>query len=273
MNNFWQRTITGIAFVVILIGCIWAHEYSFFSLFILITIFASKEFYQIIEKNANIQLNKTGAIVASALLFIAGFFSAKYFFSTNIFFLIYFLFIIGLIISELYRKKENPVHNWAYLILGQFFVALPFSLLNLLVFPSWEGNYYSIFLLSLFILIWVNDTGAYLFGVSFGKHKLFERISPKKSWEGFIGGIVCTLAFSILLSEITNTMDIYRWLGFGAIIVAFGTWGDLTESLMKRTLNIKDSGNILPGHGGLLDRFDSMLLAAPVIVIYLQIVL
>jgi phosphatidate cytidylyltransferase len=273
MNNFWQRTITGFTFVVILIGGIWFSEYSFYALFLLITILASKEFYQIVEKNGNIQLNKVGGIAASAILFSAVFYSRRFSPQDNTYLLIYFLFMIALILSELYRKKENPINNWAYLIMGQVFVALPFSLLNLLVFPICGASFNPLFLLSLFVLIWANDTFAYLFGVSFGKHRLFERISPKKSWEGFIGGTICTLALGFVLAKTIGQMDTFRWLGFAAIVVAFGTWGDLTESLLKRTLDIKDSGNILPGHGGLLDRFDSLLLAVPVIAIYLQFVL
>ncbi len=163
------------------------------------------------------------------------------------------------------------MHNWAYLILGQVFIALPFSLLNFLVFPSGEFN--PVFLLSLFVLIWTNDTGAYVVGISFGKHKLFERISPKKSWEGFFGGIFFALILAYFLPQITGEIDILRWFGFALIAVVFGTWGDLIESLIKRTVDVKDSGNILPGHGGLLDRFDSLLFAVPLIYIYLQIVL
>lgn len=278
MNNFWKRTFTGIAFVAILIGCIWFHAYSFYILFLLITIFASNEFYEIVERNGNIQLNKIGAIIASASLFTAGF-CTVYFplqlvytsLPANLYFYIYGIIIAGLLICELYRKKENPLHNWAYLILGQVFVALPFTLLNFIVFP-W-GTFDPIFLLALFVIIWTNDTGAYIVGISFGKHRLFERISPKKSWEGFFGGTFFALILAFFMPFITGEMDIVRWLGFALIVVIFGTWGDLIESLTKRTVDIKDSGNILPGHGGLLDRFDSLLLAAPLIFIYLQIVL
>lgn len=271
MNNFWKRALTGFAFVAILLGCVYFSQYSFFVLFLLITIFSVREFYQIVEKNGdNIQLNKIGGIIASAVLFIASFATVEFFPENNFCLYIYVITIVGLIICELYRKKENPVQNWAYLILGQLFVAVPFSLLNFLIFPMGEFN--PIFLIALFLLTWIYDTGAYLFGVTFGKHRLFERISPKKSWEGFFGGVLVTLILAHFLPQITGELDKIRWFGFTLIVIIFGTFGDLIESLLKRTVNIKDSGSILPGHGGLLDRFDSLLLSAPLVYIYLQFV-
>ena len=171
-------------------------------------------------------------------------------------------------ILELYRKQTNPVHNWAYFILGQIFIALPFSLLNFILFIN---DWQPLVLLSVFVTIWVNDTGAYLTGVTIGKHRLFERISPKKSWEGFIGGAVFALLSGYIFSLLIPGIQLINWLIFSEIIVVFGTFGDLIESLMKRTVGVKDSGDLIPGHGGLLDRFDSMLLAAPVIFIYLSL--
>jgi len=145
---------------------------------------------------------------------------------------------------------------------------LPFSLLNFILFiKDWQP----LILLSVFVTIWVNDTGAYLTGVTIGKHRLFERISPKKSWEGFIGGAVFALLSGYVFSLLIPEIQLINWLVFSEIIVVFGTFGDLIESLMKRTVGVKDSGDLIPGHGGLLDRFDSMLLAAPVIFIYLSL--
>ena len=127
-------------------------------------------------------------------------------------------------------------------------------------------------LLAVFVTIWVNDTGAYLVGVTLGKHRLFERISPKKSWEGFIGGALFALLSGYIFSLFIPEINLLNWMIFSELIVIFGTFGDLTESLIKRTLEVKDSGNIIPGHGGLLDRFDSMLLAAPVIYLFLNVI-
>jgi phosphatidate cytidylyltransferase len=171
------------------------------------------------------------------------------------------------LLSELYLQKANPLNNWAYFILGQVLIALPFALLNYILFiDKWQP----LILLSVFATIWINDTGAYLIGVTIGKHRLFERISPKKSWEGFIGGALAALLSGYVFSFLIPQISLINWFIFSEIIVIFGTFGDLMESLMKRTLDVKDSGNVIPGHGGLLDRFDSMLLAAPVVFIYLS---
>ena len=161
------------------------------------------------------------------------------------------------------------MNNLAYFILGQLFIALPFSLLCFILYVS---DYQSIILLAVFITIWVNDTGAYVSGMLLGKHKLFERISPKKTWEGFIGGAFFALISGYVFSLFIPELNLLQWFIFSEIIVIFGTFGDLTESLMKRTENVKDTGNIIPGHGGLLDRFDSMLMSAPVIFLWLNFV-
>ena len=185
----------------------------------------------------------------------------------------YVFCIVALLIAELYRKKEQPIHNLAFSMLGQVVVALPCSLINLIAVPD---QIHWVF--ALFILIWLSDTGAYLVGCTLGKHKLFERISPKKSWEGFFGGCAFTIGGSMLLWHLFTTVwpigantTWWQWLIFAIIIIIFGTYGDLSESLLKRAANIKDSGNILPGHGGILDRFDSLLLCIPVVYIYLEI--
>ena len=179
-------------------------------------------------------------------------------------------------VSELYLKKENPLNNWAYAMFSQMYIALPFALLNVLAFHSDEttsiSQYNAILPLSIFIFNWVNDTGAYCTGMLFGKHRLFERISPKKSWEGSIGGGVFCIIASLVLAHFFPFMSVGVWIGLALTVVVFGTWGDLTESLLKRRLGIKDSGHILPGHGGMLDRFDSAILAIPAAVVYLYVV-
>ena len=179
-------------------------------------------------------------------------------------------------IRELYLKKDNPLNNWAYAMLSQIYVGLPFALLNVLAFQD-NGAYSApqyvfIMPLSIFIFIWMNDTFAYFTGMLLGKHRLFERISPKKSWEGSIGGGVFCIGAAFVLAHFFPIMSTGLWVGLALVVVVFGTWGDLTESLMKRFLGIKDSGNILPGHGGLLDRFDSAIMAIPAAVFYLYIV-
>jgi phosphatidate cytidylyltransferase len=193
----------------------------------------------------------------------------------------YLVLIIYLMVGELYKKKPNPIHNWAYALMSQLYVALPFALLNVLAFStgavSTDGEmmvtgYNPILPLSIFIFTWINDTGAYCSGMLFGKHRLFERISPKKSWEGFAGGLVVCLLASMLMYRLFPFLPMWAWAGLALTVVVFGTWGDLTESLLKRQLQIKDSGNILPGHGGMLDRFDSSLMAIPAAVVYLYLI-
>ncbi|MFT3753955.1 MAG: phosphatidate cytidylyltransferase [Paludibacter sp.] len=214
----------------------------------------------------NVNVNPWAALVGGVLLFITSFLYSS---GTWLYpaFSVYGFYIVIVFLSELYRHKSNPLNNWAYFILGQIFVALPFSLLNFILFiDEWQP----LVLLSVFVTIWVNDTGAYLIGITFGKHRLFERISPKKSWEGFFGGAAAALLSGYVFSLLIPQISLINWLIFSEIIVIFGTFGDLVESLMKRTVDMKDSGNVIPGHGGLLDRFDSMLLAAPVVFIYLS---
>lgn len=189
-------------------------------------------------------------------------------------FIPYLLLLIYLMVSELYLKKSNPILNWAYSMLSQVYIALPFALLNVLAYQNDQNaassiSYNPILPLSVFVFLWLNDTGAYCFGTLLGKHRLFERISPKKSWEGSIGGGIVVLAASLVFAYYFPIMTWIEWAGLALVVVVFGTLGDLTESLLKRQLQIKDSGNILPGHGGMLDRFDSALMAIPAGVVYL----
>ena len=196
-------------------------------------------------------------------------------------FIPYLLTVVYMFISELYTKAPNPINNWAYTMLSQMYIALPFAMVNVLAFRG-VGNgvvYNYLAPLSIFVFLWTNDTGAYLSGSLFGKHKLFPRVSPGKSWEGSIGGGLLVLLVSALVGMYQNSdmhetatellLTVPQWMGLGLVVVFFGTWGDLVESLFKRTIGIKDSGNILPGHGGMLDRFDSSLMAFPAAVIYL----
>lgn len=194
-------------------------------------------------------------------------------------FIPYILSIVYLFVEELYLKQQNPINDWAYTMLGQMYVALPLSLVFFLAFQIDALNNASFEMLvplCLFIFLWVNDSGAYCTGSLIGKHKLFPRISPGKTWEGSIGGGVLVLIVAGVIGYLANRdqsnphlLSIAGWIGLGLVVVVFGTLGDLVESLFKRTLGIKDSGNILPGHGGMLDRFDSSLLAIPAAVIYL----
>ena len=279
-NNFIQRAITGIIFVGVLIGCILGGPISFTLLFALITALTIHEFGVIISKQPDVEINKPICMLAGVFLFFGFAYLGVMPGQTEI--LIPYLFlIIYLLVSELYLKKKNPLNNWAYAMMSQIYIALSFAMLNVLAYHSignegelsnYQVQYNPILPLSIFIFTWINDTGAYCTGMLFGKHRLFERISPKKSWEGSIGGGVFSILAAIVMAHYFPFMPISIWIGLALTVVIFGTLGDLTESLLKRTIGIKDSGNILPGHGGMLDRFDSTLMAVPAAVVYLYII-
>ena len=271
-SNFIQRAITGIIFVAILVGGILYNQLSFAILFACITALTVREFGHLVNGMEGVSINKMINMVGGTYLFFA-FMGYCLNISDSKIFIPYLFVIIYLIISELYLKKENPMNNWAYSMLSQIYVALPFALLNVLSFHAnvelGVVDYNPILPLSVFVFIWINDTGAYCVGSLIGKHRLFERISPKKSWEGSVGGGIFAIACAFVFAYFFPFMTELEWIGLTLTVVIFGTWGDLTESLLKRQLGIKDSGNILPGHGGMLDRFDSALLAIPAAVIYL----
>ena len=279
-NNFIQRAITGIIFVGVLIGCILGGPISFTLLFALITALTIHEFGNIVSKQPDVEINKPICMLAGVFLFFGFAYLGVMPGQTEI--LIPYLFlIIYLLVSELYLKKKNPLNNWAYAMMSQIYIALSFAMLNVLAYHSignegelsnYQVQYNPILPLSIFIFTWINDTGAYCTGMLFGKHRLFERISPKKSWEGSIGGGVFSIIAAIVMAHYFPFMSISIWTGLALTVVIFGTLGDLTESLLKRTIGIKDSGNILPGHGGMLDRFDSTLMAVPAAVVYLYII-
>lgn len=276
-SNFTQRAVTGVIFVGVLVGCILGGPISFSLLFALITALTIHEFGTIVSKQPDVEINKPICMLAGVFLFFGFAYLGVMPGQTEI--LIPYLFLlIYLLVSELYLKKKNPLNNWAYTMMSQVYIALSFSMLNVLAYHSTGSSspnsvqYNPILPLSIFIFTWINDTGAYCTGMLFGKHRLFERISPKKSWEGSIGGGAFSIIAAILMAHFFPFMSIGVWIGLALTVVVFGTWGDLTESLLKRTLGIKDSGNILPGHGGMLDRFDSTLMAVPAAVVYLYVI-
>lgn len=275
MKNFIQRAITGLIFVSVLIGCIIGGPLSFGVLFCIISALATVEFCNLMNKHEGVNMNRNICVLGSLAMFLSFFYYGLNPAETSVF-IPYLIIIVYLMISELYLKKENPLNSWAYAMLSQLYVGLPFALLNVLAFqstgPEATSGYLFILPLSIFIFNWINDTGAYCTGMLLGKHPLFKRISPKKSWEGSIGGAVFSIAGAFALAHFFPILSTLEWVGLGLTVVVFGTWGDLTESLMKRHLGIKDSGNILPGHGGMLDRFDSAIMAIPAAVVYLYFI-
>ena len=276
MKNLIARTITGIFFVAtIVIGFL--NPTAMTLLFALITALSVWEFTGLVNMRPGVSINRFICTAAGVYFFFAmvGFSSDL---TPSTVFIPYLVTLIYLLISELYAKAEDPINNWAYTMFSQLYVALPFSLLSVLAFRATPAGVVYTYLIPLcvFVFLWINDTGAYCCGSLLGKHKLFPRVSPGKSWEGSIGGFIFVAAAAVGIWYYTETyglntvqLSMGEWIGLGWTVALFGTWGDLVESLFKRTLGIKDSGNILPGHGGMLDRFDSSLLAIPTAVVYL----
>lgn len=278
MKNLIIRSITGFFFVAIIVVALMGPVSTEF-LFALVTGLSIWEYCGLVNNIKGVQVNRLISTVAGVYFFLAmgGFCSGIV--QSGAVFVPYLLTVVYLFISELYADTENAVNDMAYTMLGQMYIALPLSMINVLVFnatPEGDVAFNSLLPLSVFIFLWANDTGAYCSGSLFGKHKLFPRISPGKTWEGSVGGAVLVLIAAGIIGYSDNSMaaaegsmSIPQWLGLGLVVVVFGTWGDLVESLFKRTLGIKDSGNILPGHGGMLDRFDSSLMAMPAAVLYI----
>lgn len=279
LKNMITRAITGTIFVVAVVVSFLRPQAMMF-LFALVTALSVWEFTGLVNNIKDVSVNRFITTAAGTYLFIAfaGYCSEI---TPSAVFIPYLLTIVYLFISELYTKASNPINNWAYTMLSQLYIALPFSMINVVAFRNENGAvvYDYLLPLSIFIFLWTNDTGAYISGSLLGKHKLFPRVSPGKSWEGSIGGGLLVLAVAALVGHIANSnegghiLSIPGWMGLGLVVVFFGTWGDLVESLFKRTIGIKDSGKILPGHGGMLDRFDSSLMAFPAAVVYLYTVL
>jgi len=271
LPNIVVRILAGAVFVGLLLGGILINAYTFGVVFALITGLCLWEFYGLVEKDAKVPVSKLWNTITGVVLFVAAFLYISPF-GNAVALAVYMILILITFIRELYLKHGNPLKSIAYTIFGQLYIAGAFSLANCLVFGFHSDFYNYVFILAVLVIIWVNDSFAYLSGMAFGKHRLFERISPKKSWEGFVGGAVAAIITSVIFSQYTNTpLNMASWIGFAMVVVAAGTWGDLFESLVKRTLGVKDSGNMIPGHGGILDRFDSTIFSIPAVVAYLMI--
>jgi phosphatidate cytidylyltransferase len=266
------RTITGIVFLIVLLSGLCFHKYLFLTVFSIVAGLTVWEFYGLVGANSPWgKVRKTVATAGGIYLFCASFMYASGCIDARIF-APYLLFITFLFISELYTTESTEhIRNWGYVFLGQVYCILPFVLLNFINFREQQFTVWPA--LALFIFIWVNDTGAFLCGSLFGKHPLFERISPHKSWEGFVGGLILTMIAAWIFSIYCKEWPLAVWLSAAAVVVIFGVWGDLVESLLKRSIGVKDAGRILPGHGGMLDRFDSILIATPAYYVLIQILI
>jgi len=268
LSNLVKRTLSGAVFVAVVIGSIWLHPYIYAVMMLAVIVWSMLEFYDIVIKD-RVRTGKLTGVLIGVSLFTASFFYVQDVVSGDVF-LFFIPLLVFLFISQLYSENHYTFRAIAYTLTGVVYIALPFSLCNGLVFP-FNDQYTPDILLGFFLLLWTNDTFAYLTGIAFGRHRLFERISPKKSWEGFWGGLICTAALSFVVAKLFPVLPYYHWLTMAVIIVVFGVYGDLIESLLKRNLKIKDSGHFLPGHGGILDRFDAVLPAAPMVYFYLKL--
>ncbi|MES2796870.1 MAG: phosphatidate cytidylyltransferase [Bacteroidota bacterium] len=267
-SNLTQRVVAAVVAVPLLIFCIYFSEWSFFGLFLLICILTQLEFYKLLKLNENAPLLIYGTFCGAALFTLSFLIEteripyASYYIISPLLTLIFFI--------KLYKKNDRkPFMNIAYTFLGIIYVALPFALI--VVLANFSGSYSWQIVLGCLFLLWASDTGAYFAGTNFGKTKLFERVSPKKSWEGSLGGFAASMLVAFLLARYYHDIEAWQWYVIGAIIVIAGTYGDLVESLFKRSIQIKDSGSIIPGHGGFLDRFDGLLLSVPFIIAFLKL--
>ena len=267
-NNLTQRIITGLLGSAAIITGVSINEWTYCLIFFIICLFSLLEFYKLAGLDGLVP-QKTFGTICGVAIYLLSFFIEKGSISYRYYFLI-FPIVSCVYMIKLYKRFERkPFTNIAFTFLGIFYVAVPFALLNIAVFEGGVYNYEIIF--GCLFILWASDTGAYFAGTFFGKRKLFERISPKKSWEGFFGGAALALVFAYGLAQFFHSITLLQWIIIGVIIIIGGTFGDLVESLLKRSIEIKDSGTSIPGHGGFLDRFDGLLISAPFIVAYLEI--
>ena len=264
-----QRSITSLVGALLILGALIYTEWTYFLIFAIILGISQMEFYKLSGLDGMLPLKSFGTILG-LLIFGLTFMVEKERLSYEYLFLVFPLVSLTFFI-KLYKKTDKkPFTGVAYTYLGIFYVAIPFSLLNFAVF-SVDQVYHFEILVGCLLILWASDTGAYFAGTRFGKTKLFERVSPKKSWEGFLGGAFFAIVVAFVLSHYFVVLEDWKWLVIAGIIIIAGTYGDLVESLFKRSIEIKDSGSILPGHGGFMDRFDGLLLSAPFITAFLKI--
>ncbi len=278
MKNLWVRTMSGAILAVVMLGAIAWSQWSFGLLLAALLVVGMTEFYSLAEEQGNKPQRIVG-LVAGLVLFALNFAfisddieilgSARQAFACGMAFLL--LLLPAMFICELYRRRENPAANIGITFMGVVYVALPFSLMCYIPIIGAETWSPWVMLFYVFI-IWANDVFAYLVGMSIGKHRLCERLSPKKSWEGFFGGIIGAVAMGLVAARVLEA-NYWVWAGLALIAAVTGVLGDLVESMFKRAAGVKDSGTLIPGHGGVLDRFDAMLLSAPFVFVYMLFVM
>lgn len=272
MKNFRIRAITGLSFAFIMTAGILFSPWTFLFLFLLITGLGLVEFYRLLQTNDISPQVIPGVLVSIAMILLMAI--TQWLHSYQELMVVIFPLTAILFIAELYRKKASPFKNIALTIAGIIYLTLPVLLMIRIAFgltPGDGDDYHGEVIMGCILILWASDTGAYMIGSMIGKHRLFERISPKKSWEGFFGGMLLSVVASWVVSKWFPDLRFEEWCIIAIIIVITGTFGDLVESMLKRSTGVKDSGNLLPGHGGILDRFDGLLLSIPFVFFYLTI--
>ena len=273
MNKLLVRILTGAAFGIVLLGAILRHT-SFAALFTLVTMLSVNELSNLIHEYKKTTFSTFLAVIGGGYLFFVLYAVAHLGATCSVaLFMPYIMLLAYIFVIQLYKTEGSSLDNYAYFALTQVYAALPFAMLNILSTVGATSSTYNYALpLAIFVFIWCNDSGAFFVGCSIGRHKMWERVSPKKTWEGTIGGVVVAMIAGYVMSIFFTQLNVWQWIGMAAVVAVAGTYGDLIESCMKREMGIKDSGNILPGHGGMLDRFDSTLLATPCALIYLSLI-
>ena len=274
MNNLIQRIFTGLILVIVIFYSIIYGPFSFILLMLAINILGLLEFYRLFNSYTRLPRNITGIILSVSILItsivvVSGTCGWRAW-------LVNIPLVFGIFLMELYLKSKDPFQNLAFIFLGIICITIPLCFFTALaVLPPGPGHYsvgyYPYLVLGYFFILWSNDSGAYFAGKYFGKHPLFLRLSPKKTWEGSFMGAVCALSVAFFLFGIFSTLNRIEWISVALIIIVTGTFGDLIKSMMKRSVDVKDSGTILPGHGGILDRFDTLLGSAPFVFCYLSL--
>mgnify|MGYP000893359965 CR=1 FL=1 len=278
MTNFLRRTVTGAFIVIFILGGLWLHPISFFVV-VAVMLAGTQHEYYLMVRSTGVRPQPVTGIVSGFILYVTSSMIAVGWLSMKGF-LVLIPVMVTVMTIELFRKEEKPFDSLAHTLFSVLYTAVPLSMFPFAAFGrtgaepllQMEGVLYSPGILTgFFLLLWTNDTGAYLVGSALGRHPLFKRISPKKSWEGFAGGIVLTLIVAQLLPGWLGVTGTAGWMVIALIVSVAGTLGDLLESMLKRSLGLKDSGTVMPGHGGFLDRFDSVVVAFPLVYLYLML--
>ena len=278
MNNFLRRTLTGAWIVVFVLGGFWLHPLTFLLTGLIILAGSQYEYYTLIS-GTGVRPRKAGGLITGIGLYIISVLVSADIIQWRAFLLLIPLFVI-IMITELYSGQERPFDSMAHTFFPVIYIALPFSLFPFSAFNHtglaslipYHGHQFSPgVVIGFFLLIWANDTGAYLAGITLGKHKLMESISPKKTWEGFAGGVITALLVAWLLSRWLGAVSTASWLAISLLVSSAGTYGDLIESMLKRSTGVKDSGSVMPGHGGFLDRFDSTIISFPLVYLFISL--